>query len=29
MAERWARESRILRLEPEGAPLERPGAMPH
>ena len=28
MTERWARECRVLRLEPAGAPLERPGAMP-
>ncbi|HEX5565685.1 MAG TPA: hypothetical protein VFY14_01880 [Streptomyces sp.] len=28
MAERWARECRVLRLEPAGAPVERPGAMP-
>ncbi|WP_244967113.1 hypothetical protein [Streptomyces cacaoi] len=26
MTGRWARESRVLRLEPEGAPLEKPGA---
>ncbi|MGP3972915.1 hypothetical protein ACTWQF_02570 [Streptomyces sp. 8N114] len=29
MTERWARESRVLRLEPEGEAVERPGAMPH
>ncbi|MGX9228608.1 hypothetical protein ACWV95_25020 [Streptomyces albus] len=29
MTDRWARESRVLRLEPAGEPLERPGAMPH
>ncbi|MFI8851507.1 hypothetical protein [Streptomyces sp. 891-h] len=29
MTERWARESRVLRLEPVGASVERPGAMPH
>ncbi|WP_326688118.1 MULTISPECIES: hypothetical protein [unclassified Streptomyces] len=28
IAERWARECRVLRLEPAGEPLERPGAMP-
>ncbi|MDJ1136680.1 hypothetical protein [Streptomyces iconiensis] len=28
VTDRWARESRVLRLEPEGALLERPGAMP-
>lgn len=28
MTERWARECRVLRLEPAGDPLERPGAMP-
>lgn len=27
--ERWARESRVLRLEPAGPSEERPGAMPH
>lgn len=29
IAERWARECRVLRLEPAGEPLEKPGAMPH
>ncbi|MET9858367.1 hypothetical protein ABZY93_03410 [Streptomyces smyrnaeus] len=29
MTERWAGSSRVLRLEPVGEPLERPGAMPH
>ncbi|MEU4096533.1 hypothetical protein [Streptomyces sp. NPDC026673] len=28
MTGRWARECRVLRLEPAGDPLERPGAMP-
>lgn len=28
VTERWARESRVLRLEPEGSLLEEPGAMP-
>ncbi|MEU6343067.1 hypothetical protein ABZ883_19250 [Streptomyces sp. NPDC046977] len=28
MTERWARECRVLRLEPAGAPTERPGLMP-
>ncbi|KJS54005.1 hypothetical protein VM98_21920 [Streptomyces rubellomurinus subsp. indigoferus] len=28
IAERWARECRVLRLEPVGALVERPGAMP-
>jgi hypothetical protein len=28
MTERWARECRVLRLEPAGLPAERPGAMP-
>ncbi|HZG03456.1 MAG TPA: hypothetical protein VE546_07785 [Streptomyces sp.] len=28
IAERWARECRVLRLEPAGALLEGPGAMP-
>ncbi|NSC23737.1 hypothetical protein FM076_22300 [Streptomyces albus subsp. chlorinus] len=28
MTDRWARECRVLRLEPAGPPLERPGAMP-
>ncbi|MGW3247662.1 hypothetical protein [Streptomyces sp. NPDC001070] len=28
MTGRWARECRVLRLEPAGAPFERPGAMP-
>ncbi|MBW1602958.1 hypothetical protein JJV70_12745 [Streptomyces sp. JJ66] len=26
--ERWAAECRVLRLVPDGAPLQRPGAMP-
>ncbi len=28
MTERWARECRVLRLEPSGPPQEAPGAMP-
>ncbi|MFD8701412.1 hypothetical protein ACFV1W_02165 [Kitasatospora sp. NPDC059648] len=28
IAERWARECRVLRLQPAGALTERPGAMP-
>ncbi|MFE9422999.1 hypothetical protein ACFYNO_08555 [Kitasatospora sp. NPDC006697] len=28
MTERWAAECRVLRLEPVGAPSQRPGAMP-
>ncbi|MBY8884186.1 hypothetical protein K7472_04910 [Streptomyces sp. PTM05] len=28
MTERWARECRVLRLEPSGPPAEQPGAMP-
>ncbi|MDH6112665.1 hypothetical protein P3T36_001546 [Kitasatospora sp. MAP12-15] len=28
IADRWARECRVLRLEPVGAPTEQPGAMP-
>ncbi|RKN09031.1 hypothetical protein [Streptomyces radicis] len=28
IAERWARECRVLRLEPAGEPSQRPGAMP-
>jgi len=28
VAERWARESRVLRLEPSGSSSQRPGAMP-
>lgn len=28
IADRWARECRVLRLEPAGGPLEKPGAMP-
>lgn len=28
ITERWARECRVLRLEPAGAPSEKPGAMP-
>ncbi|SCK32109.1 hypothetical protein [Streptomyces sp. WMMB 322] len=28
LAERWARECRVLRLVPAGAPVEKPGAMP-
>ncbi|OEU96981.1 hypothetical protein K378_00320 [Streptomyces sp. Amel2xB2] len=28
VADRWARECRVLRLEPAGAPVEQPGAMP-
>ncbi|MBL1066296.1 hypothetical protein [Streptomyces sp. 7-21] len=28
LPERWARTCRVLRLEPAGAPVERPGAMP-
>ncbi|MGW7003468.1 hypothetical protein ACWGCW_11725 [Streptomyces sp. NPDC054933] len=28
MTERWARECRVLRLEPSGSATERPGAMP-
>ncbi|WP_314171945.1 hypothetical protein [Streptomyces winkii] len=28
VAERWARECRVLRLEPAGAPVQKPGAMP-
>ncbi|RCG19507.1 hypothetical protein DTL70_22290 [Streptomyces diacarni] len=29
MLRRWADESRVLRLEPTGEPLEQPGSMPH
>ena len=29
IAERWARECRVLRLEPAGEPVEKPGAMSH
>ncbi len=29
MTERWARECRVLRLEPSGPAAEAPGAMPH
>lgn len=28
ITERWARECRVLRLVPAGAPLEKPGSMP-
>lgn len=28
LADRWARECRVLRLVPEDEPIERPGAMP-
>ncbi|MTE20870.1 hypothetical protein F0L17_17455 [Streptomyces sp. TRM43335] len=28
IADRWARECRVLRLEPAGAPVEGPGAVP-
>jgi hypothetical protein len=28
VTERWARECRVLRLEPTGPPEEQPGAMP-
>ncbi|QPP06717.1 hypothetical protein G4Z16_10285 [Streptomyces bathyalis] len=28
LSERWARECRVLRLEPAGVPVEKPGAMP-
>jgi hypothetical protein len=28
IADRWASECRVLRLEPSGAPLQKPGAMP-
>lgn len=28
ITERWARECRVLRLEPAGQPLQSPGAMP-
>jgi hypothetical protein len=28
ITERWARECRVLRLEPSGPPVEKPGAMP-
>ncbi|UGY93491.1 hypothetical protein [Streptomyces gobiensis] len=28
VTERWARECRVLRLEPAGDPLQEPGAMP-
>lgn len=28
VTERWARECRVLRLEPSGEPVEKPGAMP-
>ncbi|GAA2401162.1 hypothetical protein GCM10010420_30040 [Streptomyces glaucosporus] len=28
IAERWARECRVVRLEPAGPPVEGPGAMP-
>ncbi|MBA0051434.1 hypothetical protein E0L36_11185 [Streptomyces sp. AJS327] len=28
IAERWARECRVLRLEPAGEPSQRPGSMP-
>lgn len=28
VTERWARECRVLRLEPAGDPVQRPGAMP-
>lgn len=28
ISERWARECRVLRLEPAGAPVEQPGSMP-
>jgi hypothetical protein len=28
MTDRWARECRVLRLEPVGGPAERPGEMP-
>ncbi|GAA2471327.1 hypothetical protein GCM10010406_03660 [Streptomyces thermolineatus] len=28
IADRWAKQCRVLRLEPDGAPAERPGAMP-
>jgi hypothetical protein len=28
VADRWARECRVLRLEPAGAPVQKPGAMP-
>ncbi|MGH3311143.1 MAG: hypothetical protein ACRDP3_11250 [Streptomyces sp.] len=28
IADRWARECRVLRLEPAGAPVQQPGSMP-
>ncbi|MFF7158334.1 hypothetical protein [Streptomyces sp. NPDC008139] len=28
VTERWARDCRVFRLTPEGAPVEHPGAMP-
>jgi len=28
ITERWARECRVLRLEPAGAPVQQPGSMP-